>query len=530
MHQTNNCHSCALGAILLLALSSVHLRAQEKVEPSSDKYPKITVSKETNWFTEPLNEDGEVDFWDAANNHFSKGVTPENNLVTAIVETIAGYEATKRPEYRRRLYDELGLEQMSPIEELLIPLALFFEAKGENPDEVEYFDSLSERPWASSDYPIPAQWLEKYESRIERFVTELDKKTTCFCPLISNDKSFEISLDLAYNSSDLRQITHYLLVRSMSRLGNGDIAGCQTDLIAVRKICRLSCGSCQLHEVWVAFATLRRLAHAEAEMSLNKSVTVMHIEDYRNRIAKLPIQFDLVKHLDQRQRPFVLSTMIATKNGDNFVFEYDQPISRWALRSVRNLVDWDLILKRTNWHYDELCRQIKSQPLHIQLKKIEKYCNQFDEFEGRNEKWELTMRLFLANRVDKSLLTADLVINHAWDFEPDQVVRLLIQAKTVLELSTVNLALHQYHKEHGEFPKKLEDLKPAYLAQIPEDPYTGEALKYRLVENHFLLYSVGDDGDDDGINGHSALVGFGYFGPDYSVTSDPEKWHFKGDD
>ncbi|MHB0936514.1 MAG: hypothetical protein ACYC6A_09010 [Armatimonadota bacterium] len=70
---------------------------------------------------------------------------------------------------------------------------------------------------------------------------------------------------------------------------------------------------------------------------------------------------------------------------------------------------------------------------------------------------------------------------------------------TLKRLLLVSLALRQYRVEHGRYPKQLADLTPAYLAEIPDDPFALKApFRYRLTGDTYLLYSVGPDGQDDG--------------------------------
>jgi hypothetical protein len=71
------------------------------------------------------------------------------------------------------------------------------------------------------------------------------------------------------------------------------------------------------------------------------------------------------------------------------------------------------------------------------------------------------------------------------------------EAKAALLL--VALALQAYQREHGHYPDKLEALTPTCLARVPDDPFAdGGALRYRLQENGYLLYSIGPDGKDNG--------------------------------
>jgi hypothetical protein len=60
------------------------------------------------------------------------------------------------------------------------------------------------------------------------------------------------------------------------------------------------------------------------------------------------------------------------------------------------------------------------------------------------------------------------------------------------------LAIARYRQEHSALPDRLEALVPAYLAAVPADPFTGQALRYRADSSRVVVYSVGADGGDDG--------------------------------
>ncbi len=60
------------------------------------------------------------------------------------------------------------------------------------------------------------------------------------------------------------------------------------------------------------------------------------------------------------------------------------------------------------------------------------------------------------------------------------------------------LALEAHRAARGRYPSALAELVPARLPRVPTDAADGRPLRYRLVGNRPLLYSVGCDGDDDG--------------------------------
>lgn len=75
----------------------------------------------------------------------------------------------------------------------------------------------------------------------------------------------------------------------------------------------------------------------------------------------------------------------------------------------------------------------------------------------------------------------------------------LAEAETAKRVLVTVLALKRYHLQHGAYPANLDELVPNYLKQVPIDFMDGKPLRYRLrPDGDFLLYSVGEDGEDNG--------------------------------
>jgi hypothetical protein len=88
----------------------------------------------------------------------------------------------------------------------------------------------------------------------------------------------------------------------------------------------------------------------------------------------------------------------------------------------------------------------------------------------------------------------------------------VLVAEAGRELSVTALALKRYQLVRHGYPAELSALVPQFLPRAPRDPADGNPLRYRLrPDGSFLLYSVGEDGIDNGGNASSEV-------PSKSVT------------
>ncbi len=71
-------------------------------------------------------------------------------------------------------------------------------------------------------------------------------------------------------------------------------------------------------------------------------------------------------------------------------------------------------------------------------------------------------------------------------------------AQATLNLCRTAGALERYRLAHGKYPETLDALVPKFLPKLPNDPFKGQPLHYRLGDNgRFELYSIGWNEVDD---------------------------------
>ena len=78
-------------------------------------------------------------------------------------------------------------------------------------------------------------------------------------------------------------------------------------------------------------------------------------------------------------------------------------------------------------------------------------------------------------------------------------LRRAARTETARNVVITAIALKRYELRHHQLPATLEELTPDLLKAVPIDCMDGQPLRYRRnADGTFLLYSVGENGKDDG--------------------------------
>lgn len=85
-----------------------------------------------------------------------------------------------------------------------------------------------------------------------------------------------------------------------------------------------------------------------------------------------------------------------------------------------------------------------------------------------------------------------------WGPGVSRALREEVKADMRLQVAEVALAVEEWRMEHGRWPDSLEELVPELLDAIPQDPFSDGAIRYARTEDGVIVYSVGEDGKDNG--------------------------------
>jgi hypothetical protein len=85
------------------------------------------------------------------------------------------------------------------------------------------------------------------------------------------------------------------------------------------------------------------------------------------------------------------------------------------------------------------------------------------------------------------------------EYSLGSAVRRTIQIETSCRVVVTAIALKRFQFRHGNLPETLNELSPEFFRTVPIDPYDGKSLRYHPnADGTYLLYSIGEDGVDDG--------------------------------
>jgi hypothetical protein len=73
-----------------------------------------------------------------------------------------------------------------------------------------------------------------------------------------------------------------------------------------------------------------------------------------------------------------------------------------------------------------------------------------------------------------------------------------ILAQARMRIAAAGIAIERYRQKHGRLPATLDDLAPDLLSTVPADPFDGKPLRYLVSEGEYTVYSIGNDGQDNG--------------------------------
>ncbi len=473
-------------AIILLGPINRGWGQEARNPPQPAFVPKITISKETTWATEPLDERGFVDYFAVINRQFGAGVTPENNAVVPLYRALGPRpDGTRQPEDFFRL---LGMP---------VP-----------PEDGKYYssprdgwpDGALNGPWKEADYPWLVAWFRSQAEPLEA-VVEASERSESFSPLV-NGPDAPLMTVLLPGIQRSRDFGRALVARAMWKLGEGSRFDAWRDLMAAHRLGRLVGRGPTGIEGLVGAAIERQAMDAELRLIAETQPPAKQAALFLRQQQRLPPRGSFVEKIDSCERAIYLDSCIRLARrqltfqeaADGPAFEHVslRPFAEEAL--IRD-IDWDEVLRSLNRWFDRLAVASRLPSFKERDAALIELRDDVLKF-SKDRKQKYDWLVILADQSTRTRFTADLLasrylpsVHHLARYDDRS-----IQRTRNLELA---LALSAWRGDHDSYPKSLAELAPKYLESIPLDLFTDQPLRYERTADGYRFYSLGSNGTDD---------------------------------
>ena len=457
--------------------------------------PLLKLSPSTTWITEPLAADGLPDYFQAVMDREPRGIPPETNAAAAVWEVIPSELSSGNAiDYSQAHLS--AADQRPESDRLVLP-----PPPPEGMDAAEagrILEACSRTPWRAADQPWLARWLEENQAALDTLAAGARREGWCPPRTLSPDTlptdrfgptpaliSLEIPVEGAF-----RSFSKALLARSMLRLGEGDTPGAWHDLDSLLRygdkiadtpgplVCRLV-AMALLSSASRATKTLIRDGHpddtllAEMQRSLRSAIDWAPLAESVDTFERLYALDAITAKFANPSKPMALFFPI------NFPFRILATDPNVPLRAANHFLDTivDAVSEPTR---DD--RRLAWQVIADTLEDL-------PNSQAPRRKLFQPCHETISERLSRRSLSS---------FLPDLKASLdtTDRAQAALVLANCVAAIERHRLATGQPPASLADIVPAFLAEVPLDPFTDAPIGYRNADGRWTLWSGADPEED----------------------------------
>ncbi|MCS6976040.1 MAG: hypothetical protein NZM31_03385 [Gemmatales bacterium] len=463
----------------------------------------LPLSRETTYFTGPLDAEGYIDYKAALNDLLSEGVTPETNANVLIWQAIG-----PRPEgvaMPPELFRRLGISEPPPRGNYFTGLTEFLKHRlklhqAELEVLLEQEDELASKPWEREEHPFVAAWLDANEEPL-MILLEATRRPRYYNPLVSiSPKPTPVVFALLPNVPKCREAVKALTARAMLKVAEGDYESAWQDLLACHRLARLLGQGSTLVEYISGLAVEQMACQADLVFLDSANLTSEQIKRYLGDLQALPPLSSPADKFDVAERVVCLDMLQLARRGEMGQFTAlgtgtPSRKATWFERQALANVDWEPVFRNANEWYDRLAKALRENDRTTREKALQEIdaelARRRRDLSGPNIVFAwLSPRKNLGVAISEtlmSLLTPAVLRVQKSHEKTEQTHRNLLIA----------FALAAYRSEHGQYPETLDALAPEYLPTVPNDVFTGKPLIYRRTQQGYLLYSPGPNDLDE---------------------------------
>lgn len=474
---------------------------------TSPTKPKFTLSRETTFFTGPLDKDGYVDYATALNRHFGAAVTPEKNAYAVLLH-VAGKPAINDLPQTGKVLQLLGIETIPEQSQLLFYQTYLTERLrfrlAQSSELVRQELEARRRPWQAEDYPYLAAWLRDCEEGLARLEAAAHMPYF-FVPAVPSMPLMDFS---APGILWIRTAMGAWHIRAMLRVQLGLYDAAWNDCLSALRWAHL-CQRSYLPLVHLIGSIYHGLANYGIWLFVCYApVDAKRLVRYHDEWQRLSSPMVPPQHSLLATRAGLLEWVQRLHRGQEVVFPIAEdenylklptPLAS-ELKDLRGFLDWEEVMRTCNRWCDRFENACGIADLRERRKTLARLQEELKEaaFPVRAFRWpDFFCEMGLSSHKERSsklgtTLAAEGLKLHF------RIVSSYDRLELFRRFTMTVFALARYREEQGRYPERLDQLVPAFLANLEIDVFSGKPLLYRRTADGFVLYSVGPNGQDDG--------------------------------
>jgi hypothetical protein len=474
--------------------------------------PELVVSPETTYVTGPLRPDGTVDYVAYLNAQQAEGVTPENNAAVLLVDALGPdwlcsiYPPDEQKE-QAYITNALKLLNHTPadgpyyvssddwaeaegVDDPLDPSDDTYDGDLDDSDDDDPEAATLDTAWQAEDYPAVAAWLADQEQPLD-LIVEASRREACFVPLLG-DSLDEIQFP---GLNLLRTVAKALCRRALLRAGQGDPQGAVEDILAVHRLAQLTVEPFLINRL-VSIASENLASHTAEVVIASDTLDAASAKRCAAQLAALPDLPDVASCINASERMFTLSYLQqAYRKGvfADLTFGLDE--DQEEPLTTKN-VDISELMRLANAYYDGMVADIRGKsiegyPVYVRIREAD------IDSDALHSKLTWSGYLGRVAKGYRTRLLADALLDSSF-LSFNRARELGMRAFVARDVAASAAAVVAFQKTEDNYPASLGDLVPEYLPAVPDDRYGNGPLKYRREDGGAVVWSIGEDGKDDG--------------------------------
>jgi len=356
--------------------------------------------------------------------------------------------------------------------------------------EDQFYESLR-HPWTAEEYLYLARWIERTDDLAAKLTDIARQRTGYYHPLISESGDLFYDVLLPYVQS-LRMAARHFQSRGNFEFARGNVDDAMECAFAPIRMGRtMRKGASTLVEDLVGIAM-----HGMGTYQLATQLAILPQDKDSAWILQKKQEFDAIEAeigslpwlpmwcLGERFGGLSLIQQIAMepKAAEEFCFKrvFEGEDKEHAAK-VRELFfsgkeyDWDEILRRTNFFYDDF------EDVYL-LPNWQRRYKAAERFEQRLKEYQQ-----VSDASPEQQAAAHLLGNYIIPTAKPVVIA-LARAEWETRIARVAFALAAYRADNdGNSPDTLAQLVPKYLESVPDSPFTDKPLRYIKRQNDVLI-------------------------------------------